>query len=50
MDKKYLERNTQSDNYAVDYNQGSRGIMWGIIISIPTWLAFGIIISKLLFK
>jgi hypothetical protein len=50
MTKGHSEQTAQSTGYAMDCNQGSRGIIWAILLSIPIWLFLGIIMSKLLFK
>jgi DNA-binding NtrC family response regulator len=44
IDRALLEKNLQG------MVKSSRGIMWGLIFSIPVWLVLGIILSLLLFK
>ncbi len=44
IDRALLERSLQG------MVKSSRGIMWGLIVSIPVWLILGIILSLLLFK
>lgn len=44
IDRALLERSLQG------MVKSSRGIMWGLIFSIPVWLVLGIVLSLLLFK
>jgi len=44
IDRALLERNLKG------MVKSSRGIMWGLIVSIPVWLVLGIIFAKLLLK
>ena len=44
IDRALLERNLQG------MVKSSRGIMWGLILSIPVWLVLGIILAKLLLQ
>jgi DNA-binding NtrC family response regulator len=44
IDRVLLERSLQG------MVKSSRGIMWGLVFSIPVWLLLGIILSRLLIK
>jgi two-component system, NtrC family, response regulator PilR len=44
VDRALLERNLQG------MVRSSRGLMWGLILSIPVWLVLGIIFAKLMLK